>query len=380
MDSTPTGLRLETVTTLDKVTPEDWDALAEPEGFYMSHGWLRAVERESGATATYLLAYAGDRLVGGLPVYDVERENNKFYAVRPRLDQMGTLGEWGVAGSHRGHSSGILRSPTSPGGEDAVLDLLLGARRKLSPPTARGSVFLFATNRTASALHQRGAAVDFDCGDATLHTEGREFADYCGDLSSHRRIALKAEYARFRAAGYELDRQRLSECLDEAAPLLANLQAKYGHATTADEVHRTFTDQAACLDDRSVVFTVRIDGRLVGASVTYEWYGTLYVRAVGFDYAALRGAFEYYALCYYLPIDYMSERGLTALHLGIGAYGAKVKRGCRLTPLWTVAVADDPADTPRLAPLELTSWRKDHGGAVRPEHWNHPWTRPLGEP
>ncbi|MGW3173931.1 GNAT family N-acetyltransferase [Streptomyces sp. NPDC001153] len=375
MDHTPTVLRLETVTTLDKVAPEDWDVLAEPEGFYMSHGWLRSVERESGAAVTYLLAYAGDRLVGGLPLYEVEREHNKFYALRPRLEQMGAGGDWGVAGSHRGYSCGIPRAAEY---EDAVLDLLLDARRELNPPSRTGSLFLFATNRTAAALHRRGAAVDFDCGDATLHTGGLSFAEYCDGLVSRRRISLKGEYARFLAAGYELGRQRLSECLDEVAPLLANLQAKYGHATTAEEIHRAFADQAACLDDRSVVFTARSGGRLVGAAVMYEWRGTLYARAVGFDYAALRDAYEYYGLCYYLPVDYLSERGLTALHLGIGAYAAKVKRGARLVPLWTVALADDPTDAPRPAPVDLTSWRTDHGRAVDPGDWQHPWTEPLG--
>ncbi|BBC92778.1 GNAT family N-acetyltransferase [Streptomyces griseofuscus] len=371
MHHTPGGLRLETATTLDKVAAEDWDTLAEPEGFYLSHGWLRAVERESGAAVTYLLAYAGDRLVGGLPLYEIEHEHNKFYARKPRLDQMGAGGEWGVAGSHRGYSCGIPRAAEYA---DAVLDLLLDARARLNPASRTGSLFLFATNRTAAALHRRGAAVDFDCGDATLHTGGADFADYCGTLVSRRRIALKSEYARFLAAGYELGRQRLGECLEEAVPLLANLQAKYGHSTGAAEIHRTFADQAATLDDRSVVFTARRAGRLIGVSVMYEWRGTLYARATGFDYTALRGAYEYYGLCYYLPIDYMSERGLTALHLGIGAYSAKVKRGARLVPLWTVALADDPADTPRPAPVELTSWRDDHGCAVAPEDWRHPWT------
>ncbi|MBB5792924.1 GNAT family N-acetyltransferase [Streptomyces caelestis] len=372
MDNTPAGLQLETVTTLEKVTAEEWDALAEPEGFYMSHGWLRSVERESGASVTYLLVYAGDRLVGGLPLYEVEREHNKFYALRPRLELMGAGGDWGVAGSHRGYSCGIPRAAEH---EEAVLDLLLAARRELSPPARAGSLFLFATNRTAAALHRRGAAVDFDCGDASLYTGGKSFPEYCARLDSrHRRSRLQREYARFLAAGYELGRQRLSECLDEVAPLLANLQAKYGHSTSAEEIHHEFADQATCLDDRSVVFTARCGGRLIGAAVMYEWRGTLYARAAGFDYGALRDAYEYYGLCYYLPIDYMSEHGLTALHLGIGAYGAKVKRGARLVPLWTVALPDDPADTPRFTPPDLTHWQMDHGPAAAAEDWRHPWT------
>ncbi|MPY38586.1 GNAT family N-acetyltransferase [Streptomyces phyllanthi] len=375
MHSSSPGLRIETTTTLDKVSPQDWDTLAEPEGFYMSHGWLRSVELESGASVSYLLAYAGDRLVGGLPVYEIERENNVFYSLAPRLEQMGTSGDWGVMGSHRGYSSGILRAPDS---EDAVVDELLDAGREFHRPPRKGSLFLFATSRTARTLHRRGAAIDFDCGDASLFTGGLSFTDYCGTLRSRHRVSLKREYARFLQAGYQLGHQRLSECLEEAAPLLANLQTKYGHSTTAEQAFHMFAEQAACLDDQSVVFTARSQGRLVAVSVMYEWHGKLYARAAGFDYEALRGAYEYFGICYYFPIDYMSTRGLTELHLGIGAYSAKVKRGARLSPLWTVALADDPADVPHPAPVDLTSWYTDHGAdAVQPGLWTFPWTQPL---
>ncbi|MFJ5631798.1 GNAT family N-acetyltransferase [Streptomyces goshikiensis] len=375
MDGSRPTLRVETSTTLDTVPSHDWDALAEPEGFYMSHGWLRSVERESGASVTYLLAYAGNRLVGGLPLYEVERENNVFYSLEPRLKQMGASGDWGVAGSHRGYSSGILRAPDS---EDAVLDALLAVAKASHHAPRKGSLFLFATNRTAHALHRRGAAVDFDCGDASLTTGGLGFDDYCDTLVSRRRSrVLKREYARFLKAGYELGRQTLAESLEEAAPLLANLQTKYGHETEVDDVFRAFADQARCLDDQSVVFTARSGGRLIAVSVMYEWRGALYARAAGFDYEALQGAFEYYGVCCYLPIDYMSTRGLTELHLGIGAYGAKVGRGARLSPLWTVALADDPADAPAPAPADLVQWSAAYGEhAVPPGLWAHSWTRP----
>ncbi|MEU9851934.1 GNAT family N-acetyltransferase [Streptomyces sp. NPDC047974] len=375
MDGSPVGLRTETAATLDQVPAQAWDALAEPEGFYMSHGWLRSVERESGASVSYLLAYDADRLVGGLPLYEIEREHNVFYSLEPRLKQMGASGDWGVAGAHRGYSSGILRAPDA---EDAVLDALLDARRERQPASRSGSLFLFATSRTASALHRRGAAVDFDCGDASLVTGGATFADYCAGLRSRHRISLRREYQRFLAAGYELGTERLGSCLEEAAPLLANLQSKYGHATTAADTVRMFADQAACLDDHSVVFTARSRGRLVAVSVMYEWKGTLYARAAGFDYEALRDAYEYYGICYYTPIDYMSGRGLDRLHLGIGAYGAKVNRGALLSPLWTVALADRAADTPHPAPVDLAPWQAEHGpDAVPSELWELPWTQPL---
>ncbi|MBT2365578.1 GNAT family N-acetyltransferase [Streptomyces sp. ISL-10] len=376
MSNSPTGLRIETVHTLEKVDPAAWDTLAEPEGFYMSHGWLSSVEYESGVTLCYLLAYRGDRLVGGLPVYDVERENQVHYSRGPRLEQLGAdpAGTWTIAGSHRGYSSGILRAADC---EEEVLDALLAAERELGRPTPRtGSLYLFATSRTAAALHRRGAAVDFECGDATIHTGGRDVTAYCGSLRSRNRVELKREYARFRDAGYRLGRQRLSECLDEAAPLLANLQTKYGHSVTAEQSRTAFAWQAASLDDCSVVFTARDGGKLVALSVMYAWRGTLYARAVGFDYEALRDAFEYYGVCYYLPIDYMSSHGLNALHLGIGSYGAKTNRGARVAPLWTVALADDPADTPRPAPADVSRWRAEYGERATPrELWDVPWAR-----
>jgi hypothetical protein len=64
---------------------------------------------------------------------------------------------------------------------------------------------------------------------------------------------------------------------------------------------------------------------------------------VGFDYAALPGAYEYFTVAFYEPIRYAYAHGLRRIHLGRESYQAKVRRGARLRPLWGV-LRPDPAD------------------------------------
>lgn len=84
------------------------------------------------------------------------------------------------------------------------------------------------------------------------------------------------------------------------------------------------------------MFTCCSAGQLVGFSLAYKWGGTLWLRAVGFDYGQLRGGYEYFNLVFYQPLYYAYACGLERLHLGRESYEAKVNRGGRLSPLWGV--------------------------------------------
>jgi hypothetical protein len=121
-------------------------------------------------------------------------------------------------------------------------------------------------------------------------------------------------------------------------PLVAAVEAKYGGRLSSEQVAEVLRVQAQQFGELGVAFTARRGGRLVGLCVCYPWAGRLYARLVGFDYPALAGAFEYFALTYYQPIEYCYEQRLTALNLGPGAYRAKTLRGARLSPRWAVVI------------------------------------------
>jgi hypothetical protein len=79
------------------------------------------------------------------------------------------------------------------------------------------------------------------------------------------------------------------------------------------------------------------EGRPVGCCLFYRHRGTVYLRAVGFDYEGLAGAFEYPTLAYYLPAGLP---GVRRLHAGIESPEAKALRGARLRPLWLLDLSE----------------------------------------
>jgi hypothetical protein len=103
-----------------------------------------------------------------------------------------------------------------------------------------------------------------------------------------------------------------------------------------------------------VLFRCRAGGtdRLVGLALAYRWRDTLYLRSVGFDYAALRDAYEYFNLVYYEPIRWAAGNGVRKMHFGVEAYDAKVRRGAVLQPLWAVLTST----APQLSEVDSAAW------------------------
>ncbi|MGW3173938.1 peptidogalycan biosysnthesis protein [Streptomyces sp. NPDC001153] len=356
--------------SLTDVAAAEWDALAAIGGLYASHAWLDSVEREPGAGVEYLLARRRDRLVGALPVYDVEVEHNPFYARQRHLDLLGMGGSWTLAGARRGYRFEL------PAETDAEVDgLLAAALERAEARGERGCLFPFVTTRTARLLWERGAAVALDGAEAAVVTDGASFEGYLRNLSSKRRVAVRHEFSTFRSAGYELGLEKLEDCYEEAAPLLGQLQRKYGHEARDEGMRDYLAGQVEMLGRYSRVFTARRSGRLVGFSLMYEFGEVLYARAVGFDYTQTEKAFEYYALCYYLPIEYMHQQGLRVLHLGMETYQAKVARGAHLSPLWSVALPLASSPRAETSPVDTSEWLRRFGRRALPDaEWQQPWT------
>ncbi|GAA3784100.1 peptidogalycan biosysnthesis protein [Streptomyces phyllanthi] len=359
--------------SLGDVADAEWDAVAAAGGLYASHAWLSSIEAEPGARAGYLLARREGRLAGALPWYEVDLEYNPFYALSRHLDILGLDGAWTMAGARRGYRfelPGAL-SPDAAAVTDVLVDAALeeAARRG-----ERGLLFPFVTTSTAKLLWERGAVVALDGAESSILTGGAPFDDYLATLPSKRRIAARHEYSTFLKAGYELGVEKLADCCEEAAPLLGQLQRKYGHDAHDEGMLQYLAGQLEVLGRYSIVFTARRAGKLIGFSLMYEFGDVLYARAVGFDYALMGKAFEYYALCYYVPIEYMHQKGLRELHLGMETYRAKVARGAVLSPLWSVALPGGPSPRPTVPPSDTSKWRLEYGPrAVTAEQWQPPW-------
>jgi hypothetical protein len=151
-----------------------------------------------------------------------------------------------------------------------------------------------------------------------------------------RRQKIRRDEERFEAAGYVIDRVPLLPILPVVAGLMAQTQQRYGLDVSGSDIEQLLRRQCAATGDSAAVYTCGRDGAIVGCCITYSAGRTIYARAVGFDYERLLNAAEYFSLTYYQPIRDAYRSGMTALHLGISAYEAKVLRGATIRPAWAL--------------------------------------------
>lgn len=352
-------LTVHTASSLAAIHSAEWDAMARSHSFYLSYAWLRMGESDRSADVSYLLARDAGRLVAALPLYRVHAERNSFYQPAKLLD-----GRWDgrylIAGSRRAYTNGILTHPDlGPAARpEAIRALLAALEDRVRSEAAEAALFLYlptgqacALRRAAGQGHRAGFPL-LTAADSAITVTGSSMDDYLASFRPRRRRKIQHEMAVFGRAGYEVTEETLAGCWHAAGPLLGNVLRRYGHAGDDELWRSSLQQQAEAFGDRAIVFGCRDHGRLVGFSLAYPFGDTLHMRLTGFDYPALKGALEYYNLVFYLPLQYLYRHGLRHLHLGRESYAAKVHRGARLAPLWSLAFPERPAQ--RLA--RDTAW------------------------
>lgn len=363
------------VDSLTGVPAADWDAAAGELGLYSSHGWLLAMEADSGVSTRYLLVDHDGRLAVGLPVYRVDDESSEYYQPARHHEQLTGSGDWLLAGTRRAYRSGIaVRADLDPATRDACVRAALDAvLEHAATAGCRGVVWRYAVGASAALLCRHGGTAALDTAEAEILVPDGGLDAYLARFGARARWKLKHEMRVFEAAGYRLRRESLADCWPQLVPLLSAVQAKYGHHPPEERLANRLRQQAAAFGEHSVVFRADADGRACAFTLTYVWGGSCWVRMVGFDYPRLRRAFEYFNLTYYEPIRYLAHHGLGSLQLGIESLPAKVARGAVLHPLWTVAVPCEPGTPLRAGPAAadpgawLARWPDR---ALRRDEWN----------
>ena len=340
------GLVVETVSSIRSLREDGWNALAAGRSFYLSHGWLRAVEREEGFVPRHAVAYRDGRLVGALPAYVWDGRPGrattyydpftlvagKFVDAAERPSWFPTL----LLGSRAGYANELLVSGATGGARTQVVEALLEAALPgAGESDVASAAFLYLLPDAAAELQPRleprGVFLLLGA-EAVIDVEWDSVAGYLASLKRSRRPKVSREMRRFPLTGIRVEVGRLSTCLAEATPLLAALQQRYGIPDTAEDADARLSAQAAELDDQAVTFEARLGEKLVGFTLFYVWDGAFYGRVAGFDPAFDRAGL-YFELGFYSPLRYAIEHGLARLHLGSGSFEAKVGRGARLVPL-----------------------------------------------
>lgn len=368
-------LSVTTVNSITDVSAADWNALTT-DSLYTCHRWLAFVEQDTTADQRYVTVEHQGQVVAALPVYQVFAEEGAFYDPKRLVD-----GRWRsdhlIAGARRGFVTTFPVRDTLPEHErHQVLDALLSGVEHESTARGAGALFLYMPSHTCEELTRirPGVVPMLTSMETRLQLPGSGFDDYLATLRKQARTNTRREIADYRKSDLVTGLERIGDCCDEAAPLLRQLQARYGHGGSDEHYRRMLRRHAAVLDDMSLVVTARRNGQLVAFALFYLWGKTMYLRLAGFDYPRLPGAFEYFNVAFYVPIEWAYEHGFDRLHLGRESFEAKVRRGGRLHPSLSAALPEITPDAQETANSwnrrQLAEWRRMMGtSALSGDDW-----------
>ncbi|KPC82979.1 GNAT family N-acetyltransferase [Streptomyces sp. NRRL S-4] len=366
---------LASIGEIDRAT---WDSLAPASCFYLSHGWLAGQERPDFATAAYTVVSSGSGLLAATPSYDFPAEN------APPLPPVAADREVLRVGTRTGYHNEFLLAGTEAEQRSALAELVEGLADHAAGLGRDALLFDFLTTDSLRLLAGLfPVRAQLRSAEAVVHNEGGTFESYRRLLG---RNVRKRDYEvrKFERAGLRLETAPLSACVDELAPLIGQTMDRYDASLDLAEIRTFLKAQAEHLDGLSTVFrVVDEEGGLVGGHVAFAWREMLYARVAGFDYTRTKDAYEYFNAVYYGPLRHMERHGLNALHLGLSAVEAKVRRGARLHPVWAAVLTlplvrgagltRDAAADQALA----DSVRAEAGGGMDDEEWELSRVTPL---
>lgn len=342
-----------------------WDSLAECGSFYSGSGWLSFSDTDDVAEACYLAAREEGAVhpVAALSAHWSPHENNERYVLNKVLPGLGGIpsgdasspeGDTGgalIIGGRRGYlSSPLFGAGLSAARKGQSLGLLLDEAVRWRPQSGGEWWWPYLTTEDAVRVGDALTAADpagvrprvaahLLSADCTLDVPSGGLDEHIARLPARqRRTNARRELRTFAESGLRVVRTSLAEHVDTLGPLLANVQQRYGHAHSAEQMTSLLRRQAAHLQDRSVVFLCLAPGdeRPVGFCLGYLSGRELAIRVVGFDYDRLSGAAEYAQLAVYEPLRYCQENGLERVQLGMESFEAKCRRGARPRPLWAL--------------------------------------------
>lgn len=335
---------VEQLRALTGADAEDWARLSDGPAFHMSPTWLRYCEaRESGVTRYLAIRDEADRIAaasayiepGGDPL-DIAADVTRGEADQGFGPVLPAAATYGILGSSRGYRSSVLVAP-DPQAPRRLASLVAGAAERCCEGTRDLLIAPHLPREQAEriASRQPDASVVFAGADCTLMVPPDGLDGYLRGLPGKARRNARREQRSFADSGLLGGVERLTATLaDEAAPLIAEHEQRYGIMESVDEARRSLQHQIDHLAEHAVTFTAREDGTLRALVLAYRWREWLYERLFGA--ADDQRGFAYFNLVFYEAMKFAAARGLRMLHVGRGSYQAKRHRGGKAEALFHV--------------------------------------------
>lgn len=339
------------------VEPRVWDNQLAQAHFYSSAGWLNFCRQDVQGLTGAVHVGSSQAPLAAVAVTAVTAETNPFYRWADILGSRNLPSPASsglMLGARRGYQTHLLGQPGSSAEQRARL--LLPQVRGLAADLAHGPLTVAGQGSPACIALQLGAgdvqalrasgvrspAVLTQL-DAWIEVPEGGWEGYLDSLESKARItSVRRERRQFEASGLTIVERSLKDTSEIVGRLLAQTENRYGNPVPAELLAAEFATQARLMDAQATVLLCQDEqGHVAGFSLLYHLGDTLYLRAAGFDYERLRGAYEYFNLVYYKPLEIAARLNARWMHAGIEAAEAKAARGAQLRGLWLLDLSED---------------------------------------
>lgn len=166
------------------------------------------------------------------------------------------------------------------------------------------------------------------------------FGDYLKSLSKNGRSQVTKERRHLAERGVRTKRCALGDVWTDVIALRCDLVERYGQKADPDTEAKDIRQLVDCFgEDQTRLYCSFLDGRVVGFSLYAVWRDTWWASYTG-TYGAPQTRNVFFDHLFYTPAADAIGEGVRTLDIGIGAWEAKRRRGCALTPidLWVRAL------------------------------------------
>jgi hypothetical protein len=221
---------------------------------------------------------------------------------------------------------------------DDAAEVAVRAARDAAAASGRRCALLYADAQDGllyRAATSVGVAFSAILGQRYVITNvGASISEYLGGLGSTRRGVVRRDLRRLDELALRAEVCDWPAVLEEAAPLVAAVKARYRQADHPALVRHRLARRSLDPDLRCVAFATREGGRLTAVTMGWAYESTLELYEIGLasQPSADRGL-HYLEVMFYAPLRFMWSHGLRTLDLALESAHPKTLRGAIGLPL-----------------------------------------------
>ncbi|TGK04065.1 N-acetyltransferase [Leptospira langatensis] len=322
----PSQTKTRWIDSLSEISSEDWNRLADPENPFSDHEFLYSLE---------LSSCVGSR-TSWQPGYLLAEDEKGLHSALAFYHKYDSYGEyifdhaWANFFSQNGLSyypKGLIAYPFTPvNGRkifrredvsvDAALDVLLPVLLKESKRQGLSSIhFLFLEEEESKALEKRGFATRITHQFHWSNRSYESFEHFLGDFKSKKRMQIRREREAIRSDEIKILIKQGSEITEEDMDSIYSFYTdtysrKWGSPYLNRKFFRLIREKFA---EKIVLFLAEKHGERIAGTFNLRKGKKLYGRYWG---SIGHFPFLHFECCYYSPIEYSIQNGLTIFEAG----------------------------------------------------------------